>query len=209
MSQPSESLPPPSLTEVVARRVRDLRTRHGWSARELADRCAAAGMPGLDRSVIANLENGRRRDVSIQEAAVLARVLDVALVHLLALAEDVPQQLDPVTIVPAPEVLLWARGDRPLTGQDETRYLTESYATPAWEAYRDRLRAKAAAEAARVQQALSVSEEDTRRVVEPMLRELVRELRDELRDELGLTDDPGPSPDAEADSDGQDGSGEQ
>src|SRR4249920_2956625 len=69
-------------TEVISGRVRQLREQHGWSARELADRCAEAGMPELTRDVITSLETGRRASVSVDELFVLALVLDVAPVHL-------------------------------------------------------------------------------------------------------------------------------
>jgi len=138
-------------------------------------------MPGLDRYVIANLESGRRRTVSIDEVVALAYVFNVAPVHLLALPEDTLQQVTPNMAVAAPEVFLWARGDRPLAGQDEARYLTESYATPAWEAFRDSLRAQAEADSERVARAVrGVDEEDVRRVVEPILRELAEEIKREI-----------------------------
>lgn len=73
MSQP-ESLSP---TQIVAARVKQFRTAHGWSARELAERCAEAGAPHLERSILANLENGRRKTVTIDEVLVLAWVLGV------------------------------------------------------------------------------------------------------------------------------------
>lgn len=64
-------------TQVIARRVREYRMKHGWSARELGERCAAAGLPKWERNLVANLENGRRENVSIEEVLVLAYVLSV------------------------------------------------------------------------------------------------------------------------------------
>lgn len=48
------------------------------SAQQLADECARLGHPGLQRTVISNLENGRRRDVSVADVLVLAAALEVA-----------------------------------------------------------------------------------------------------------------------------------
>lgn len=52
------------------------------SAQQLADRCAQLGFP-LHRSVIANLENGRRPTVSVAELLVLAEALGVPAARLL------------------------------------------------------------------------------------------------------------------------------
>lgn len=48
------------------------------SAQQLADRCAELGMPALNRTTIANLENGRRSSVALAEVLILAAALDVA-----------------------------------------------------------------------------------------------------------------------------------
>jgi transcriptional regulator with XRE-family HTH domain len=62
----------------VRQRVREVRDRRGYSARELGERVAALGIVSLDREVIANFENGRRRSVSVEELVALALALDVA-----------------------------------------------------------------------------------------------------------------------------------
>lgn len=71
------------VARIVARRLPVLRERHGWSAQQLADRCAEAGWPELNRAIIANIESGRRRSISIDEVLLLAMVLDVTPVHLM------------------------------------------------------------------------------------------------------------------------------
>lgn len=75
---------PETVSDVTARRVRELRQQWGWSAAELAERCAEWGHPQLTASVIANIESGRRdkngrrrRDVTVDEAFAFARVLQV------------------------------------------------------------------------------------------------------------------------------------
>ena len=61
-----------------------MRRWHDWTAEILAERCAAAGAPELTAQVIFNIESGRRdasgrrrREVTLDEAAALARVLGV------------------------------------------------------------------------------------------------------------------------------------
>jgi transcriptional regulator with XRE-family HTH domain len=77
------TIDPLTPTQVAARRVRYYRDAHGWSAQELARRCAAAGMPQLDRSVLSNLENGRRTTIRLDEVLTLAWVLGVPPVMLM------------------------------------------------------------------------------------------------------------------------------
>lgn len=60
----------------VAREVRRHRQAQGLSAQQLADRCARIGMP-IQRSVLANLESGRRTTVNLAEVLVLATALQV------------------------------------------------------------------------------------------------------------------------------------
>jgi transcriptional regulator with XRE-family HTH domain len=66
---------------------------------QLADALHADGLR-WDRSILANLESGRRRDVSVNELLALARCLGVAPVHLI-----VPIDADRFRVSPgAPEV---------------------------------------------------------------------------------------------------------
>jgi transcriptional regulator with XRE-family HTH domain len=74
---------PDRLTQVVAGEVRRRRRELKMTAQQLADRCTELGSP-LHRSVIANLENGRRPLVSVAELIILARALDVPPVLLIA-----------------------------------------------------------------------------------------------------------------------------
>ncbi|MFD5874051.1 helix-turn-helix domain-containing protein [Streptomyces sp. NPDC060322] len=60
----------------VAGEVRRHRQDQGLSAQQLSDRCAVLGMP-IQRSVLANLESGRRTTVTAAEILVLAHALNV------------------------------------------------------------------------------------------------------------------------------------
>jgi transcriptional regulator with XRE-family HTH domain len=107
----------------VARRVRQLRERHGMTQQDLATALSNWGMP-IDRSAIARLENGKRA-VSLEEAMRLAFVLHVAPVHLLV---D-PDNDEPIAPTAGAELKpwearAWIRGQRPMMGQDPRSYFT-------------------------------------------------------------------------------------
>lgn len=77
--------PQETASDVVARRVRVIRDRRGWNARQLAEACTRIGHPELTESVIANIESGRRdehgrrrREVSVDELLAFAEALGVA-----------------------------------------------------------------------------------------------------------------------------------
>lgn len=63
-------------TRVIATQMRQHREQRGFSAARLARAMTEAGIP-WDRSIVANLENGRRAAVSIDELFALAYVLAV------------------------------------------------------------------------------------------------------------------------------------
>lgn len=74
----------PTPSTVVAQRIRSLRGARSWSADRLADECANLGAPQINRSVIANIETGRRSSVSLEEWLVLALALGVAPLDLIS-----------------------------------------------------------------------------------------------------------------------------
>ena len=111
--------------EHLARRVRELRRRRGLSAAQLADRLRQAGLD-WDRSIVANLENGRRASLDIGELLALALVLDVAPTHLLVpLDDEQPYQVTPTRVEPSGAVRDWVRGAGALDGTDERAYSAE------------------------------------------------------------------------------------
>ncbi|MCD2117092.1 MULTISPECIES: helix-turn-helix domain-containing protein [Rhodococcus] len=64
------------MAEAIGAAVRRRRNDLGISAQKLADACTELGYP-LPRNSIANLENGRRSEVSVAELIVIARALRV------------------------------------------------------------------------------------------------------------------------------------
>ncbi|MBZ6250355.1 helix-turn-helix domain-containing protein [Streptomyces olivaceus] len=59
----------------IAKEVRRHRLARGMSAQQLSDACAALGA-NIPRTVISNIENGRKTNVSVAEVLVLARALE-------------------------------------------------------------------------------------------------------------------------------------
>lgn len=89
------------------------------SAQQLADACAALGHE-VPRSVLANLESGRRETVSVTELVVLAEALGVSPVELLLpLGHDDGVEILPEREVSTTEALLWFRGDNTLPEGDQ------------------------------------------------------------------------------------------
>ncbi len=75
-----------SASDLAARRIRQVRGRHGWTVKELARRCKDAGAARLTASVITNLETRRRpgREITVEELLALASVLQVPPLLLIA-----------------------------------------------------------------------------------------------------------------------------
>lgn len=124
-----------SVSDLVASRIRDARKRRGWSADQLAEQCARAGLP-VTRSVLANIESGRksadgtrRRDVTVDELLGLAAVLDVSPTYLLGLSRETGASpavaVTSTTVITDPDLLTqWIRGDQPLPNGDARTYFS-------------------------------------------------------------------------------------
>ncbi|WP_328410343.1 helix-turn-helix domain-containing protein [Nocardia sp. NBC_00403] len=111
--------------QAVKQAVTALRKKQGWTADELATECERLGMPSLNRSVIANIESGRRKYVSIDELCCLAFALDVAPVHLLIPIGD--EEVDfysatPQAMLPIRKARQWVRGEWVPPGRDPRLY---------------------------------------------------------------------------------------
>nr|WP_275586504.1 helix-turn-helix transcriptional regulator [Geodermatophilus normandii] len=91
------------MTAVIAGQLKAIRQDQGMSAQQLADATERLGHP-VPRSVIANLENGRRDSIGLPEVLVLARALDVPPVTLLF---PLGRQPD-VEVLPETTVHPWA-----------------------------------------------------------------------------------------------------
>ena len=70
-------------TRALVQRMRDERYRRGWSAQELSEKVTRDGGVPFPRSIIANLENGRRDDFPIGEIVGVAKVFNTSVTWLL------------------------------------------------------------------------------------------------------------------------------
>lgn len=91
----------------IAREVRRHRLARGMSAQQLSDACSKLGAP-MPRTVISNIENGRRTNISVAEVMVLAQALDVPPIALIFPAGYVDEveylpdrKIDPIRAVNA------------------------------------------------------------------------------------------------------------
>ena len=99
------------LTFNVGKRIADYRNSRGISAQQLADRCAALGMPSINRQVITKLENRHREAVSLAELLVLARALDTSPVLLaLPLGKEQSTEILPGRDLGTWDAALWLAG---------------------------------------------------------------------------------------------------
>ncbi|SRR6266487_944828 len=105
-------------SDVVAARVRQVRTKRGMKVADLAARCAELGAPQLTAQALYKLEGQREsatrrpRPVTVDELLALSLALNVAPVHLLVPPDD-PREPYPVTATvteQASSVRAWIRG---------------------------------------------------------------------------------------------------
>jgi transcriptional regulator with XRE-family HTH domain len=80
--RPEDRMPQLALTSVFARNVRKMRADCEVSAEALAARATRLGIP-MARSLITNIETGRRQQIGLDEADAIARALNVTLESLL------------------------------------------------------------------------------------------------------------------------------
>jgi transcriptional regulator with XRE-family HTH domain len=109
------------MARLVAREVRRYREmqRPRMSAQQLADRTAELGMP-IPRSVLANLESGRRDTVSVAEVLVLAAALNVAPIDLICpVGFDKQTEMLPGRMMDPLSAMRWFTGEWKLDLSDD------------------------------------------------------------------------------------------
>lgn len=119
---PRESAAGPVAT--IAQRVKELRGRRGWTAAQLGKALEKHDIR-WDRFTVANLENGKRQNVTVQELFALALVLDVSPTNLIVPLDDRMYEVTPTRAESADMVRSWVRGEEPLPGTDERTYRAE------------------------------------------------------------------------------------
>ncbi|HEY2550112.1 MAG TPA: hypothetical protein VGI64_06005 [Streptosporangiaceae bacterium] len=131
-----------SVSDVLARRVREVRKKRNWTPSDLARRCEALGAEKLTENAVENIESGRRqggrrrREITVDELFVLAYALDVAPISLLVPIDDPPDGYDVATqrgfiqVTPSassayPNVRAWIAGALAFDRQDARLYYAE------------------------------------------------------------------------------------
>jgi transcriptional regulator with XRE-family HTH domain len=111
--------------------MREIRDKRNWSGQRLAQEMTKVGVP-WDRSIVANLEYGRRPFVTVEELLALAYVFQVAPVHLLVPLGDEFYAVTPHHVVLSGRAREWIRGTHRLPSADPRLWASE---TPAeeWE----------------------------------------------------------------------------
>jgi transcriptional regulator with XRE-family HTH domain len=85
----------PGLSEIAAANVKRLRQDVRLSQAEFAERVAALGVD-MNRSIVANIEGGRRESLTLEEVAAFAVVLNVSPTNLMLPTDDTA----PVAVTP-------------------------------------------------------------------------------------------------------------
>lgn len=107
-----------SASDIAGRRIREIRQRYGWTAKELADRCAELGAPRITATVVTNLETRRRatREITLDEVLILARALEVPPLQLMVpLDAGEALEVAPGTELDGMEAVHWIAADPFLT----------------------------------------------------------------------------------------------
>jgi transcriptional regulator with XRE-family HTH domain len=113
-----------NVAKTVGKQVRRYRDLAGMSAQKMADALAELGMP-IERSVLAGLENGRRKTVSVAEVIAFGKVLGIAPLALIyPVDEDDPIEILPGQLSTPLAASKWFVGDTPFP--DEAEGLTEA-----------------------------------------------------------------------------------
>lgn len=121
---------------LVGQRVEHFRTnRKGGrlTAKDLADRCAAEGLP-LDRAVIAKLEKGIRQSVSVAEVIVLGKALGVPPIELIfPIGHDELCEVLPGREMGSWQAAKWFSGEGPFLHRTEDGWLPTSQEHDDWQ----------------------------------------------------------------------------
>lgn len=110
------------LSDTVGEQVTYWRKFCGWNRERLAEECGRIGMPELTAAVLTNIESGRRnsegqrrRTISVDEAAVLARALSIPLISLLIpYPGRISSEMFPNETRETYELVEWANGENRL-----------------------------------------------------------------------------------------------
>jgi transcriptional regulator with XRE-family HTH domain len=116
-------------SDLFAGKLRDLREARGWSQRDFADELKRLGAP-MDRAIIARIETGEGRKISLDEAILFAAALRSSLENMIVPSDMFDRPGAPRTIKiaskltpPARDVRNWLKGMQPLRPEDRGAWL--------------------------------------------------------------------------------------
>jgi transcriptional regulator with XRE-family HTH domain len=118
---------PITFQDAARAQVRQSQQRHGWTQAQLGKAIARFGGTSrrgnaFDRTHIAKIETGER-EISLEEALLLALALDMAPVHLLVPTDgDEPVQITPNFNCPPADARAWICWKYALPSQDRRMY---------------------------------------------------------------------------------------
>jgi transcriptional regulator with XRE-family HTH domain len=105
--------------EVVRARIAEARKRRAWTQEALASRLREIGHRDADRTLVAKIESGARREITVTELLTFAVALDVPPVHLLApLEDDAPVAVTSKITPPARLLRKWIRAEQPMWSKE-------------------------------------------------------------------------------------------
>lgn len=108
----------------IGENVAMLRKEAGISAQRLSELCGELGYP-IPRSTIANIESGRKRDIPVQEVAVIARAMKVPPIRVLYEITSPSVEIVPGVNRSAFEAAEWFSGNWPIMADPGlNRYMT-------------------------------------------------------------------------------------
>lgn len=111
--------------QTIRERLKTLRKRRGWTAAQLAEEMSKNGIP-WNRAIVANIEHGRRSYVTVEEALLLAYLLEVAPIHLII--DPSKKDLLPLgsrELIDPPLLRAWFRGQSVVGEVDQRQYFSE------------------------------------------------------------------------------------
>ncbi len=105
--------------------MKQAREARRWTQQDLSDDLKEMGIPNMDPSKIAKIEN-HIRDISLDEALMIAAALGVCPIHLFVPREDRDWLKLTPKVTLAPRVARkWMRGEAPLQEDDTKTYFSE------------------------------------------------------------------------------------
>jgi transcriptional regulator with XRE-family HTH domain len=121
----------------IAQEIRRYRQEHGLSVQQLSDKLAADYGMAIKRSVLSNLENGRRHMINVPELMVLAHCLRVPPLMLVCpVGTEKTMEILPGRTIPTWDAAQWVSAEAPLVHDklpDRDEWLVDVEDVESWQ----------------------------------------------------------------------------